>query len=93
MALFSSPDPAPLATEPTPQASLDALRVVAFVTDDASMAALRVGLLPLAEELDIRRGTVRQAIRFFEKQVAAQAVVVDVTGIEDAQATDRKSVV
>jgi pilus assembly protein CpaE len=87
MALFSSPDPAPLATEPTPQASLDALRVVAFVTDDASMAALRVGLLPLAEELDIRRGTVRQAIRFFEKQVAAQAVVVDVTGIEDAQAT------
>jgi pilus assembly protein CpaE len=87
MALFSSPEATPLATEPTPQASLDALRVVAFVTDDASMAALRVGLLPLAEELDIRRGTVRQAIRFFEKQVAAQAVVVDVTGIEDAQAT------
>jgi len=87
MALFSSPEPTPLAAEPTPQASLDALRVVAFVTDDASMAALRVGLLPLAEELDIRRGTVRQAIRFFEKQVAAQAVVVDVTGIEDAQAT------
>jgi pilus assembly protein CpaE len=87
MALFSSPDPAPLVAEPTPQASLDALRVVAFVTDDASMAALRVGLLPLAEELDIRRGTVRQAIRFFEKQVSAQAVVVDVTGIEDAQAT------
>ena len=87
MALFSSPEPTPLTAEPTPQASLDALRVVAFVTDDASMAALRVGLLPLAEELDIRRGTVRQAIRFFEKQVAAQAVVVDVTGIEDAQAT------
>ncbi len=87
MALFSSSDPAPLTTEPTPQASLDALRVVAFVTDDASMAALRVGLLPLAEDLDIRRGTVRQAIRFFEKQVAAQAVVADVTGIEDAQAT------
>ena len=87
MALFSSPEPTPLAAEPTPQASLDALRVVAFVTDDASMAALRVGLLPLAEELDIRRGTVRQAIRFFEKQVAAQAVVVEVTGIEDAQAT------
>ena len=63
------------------------MRVVAFVTDDASMAALRVGLLPLAEELDIRRGTVRQAIRFFEKQVPAQAVIVDVTGIEDAQAT------
>jgi pilus assembly protein CpaE len=84
MALFSSSEPEPLAAEP---ASLDAGRVVAFVTDDASMAALRVGLLPLAEELDIRRGTVRQAIRFFEKQVPAQAVVVDVTGIEDAQAT------
>jgi len=87
MALFSNSEPAPLAAEAPAPASLDNLRVVAFVTDDASMAALRVGLLPLAEDLDIRRGTVRQAIRFFEKQVPAQAVVVDVTGIEDAQAT------
>jgi pilus assembly protein CpaE len=87
MAVFKHNETTPLTDEPAPLASLDTGRVVAFVTDDVSMAALRVGLLPLAEELDIRRGTVRQAIRFFEKQVPAQAVIVDVTGIEDAQAT------
>jgi len=87
MAAFSSSEQAPLTAAPVPLASLDVRRVVAFVTDDASMAALRVGLLSLAEDLDIRRGTIRQAIRFFEKEVPAQAVVVDVTGIEDAQAT------
>jgi pilus assembly protein CpaE len=87
MAVFKHNETTPLTDDPAPLASLETGRVVAFVTDDASMAALRVGLLPLAEELDIRRGTVRQAIRFFEKQVPAQAVVVDVTGIEDAQAT------
>jgi pilus assembly protein CpaE len=87
MAVFKHNEATQLTDDPAPLASLEAGRVVAFVTDDSSMAALRVGLLPLAEELDIRRGTVRQAIRFFEKQVPAQAVIVDVTGIEDAQAT------
>ncbi len=78
----------PMTAEPGPPASMETGRtVVAFVTDDASMAALRVGLLSLAEDLVMRRGTVRQAIRFFEKQVPALAVVVDVTGIEDPQAT------
>jgi pilus assembly protein CpaE len=87
MAVFKHNETTSLTDDPAPLASLETGRVVAFVTDDSSMAALRVGLLPLAEELDIRRGTVRQAIRFFEKQVPAQAVIVDVTGIEDAQAT------
>ncbi len=87
MAVFKHNETTSLTDDPAPLASLETGRVVAFVTDDASMAALRVGLLPLAEELDIRRGTVRQAIRYFEKQVPAQAVIVDVTGIEDAQAT------
>jgi pilus assembly protein CpaE len=87
MAALKPNDATALTDEPTPLVSREIGRVVAFVTDDASMAALRVGLLPIAEELDIRRGTVRQAIRFFERQVPAQAVVVDVTGIEEAQAT------
>jgi pilus assembly protein CpaE len=86
--MSSSNETAPLVVEQGTRQSLDTgHRVVAFVTDDASMAALRMGLLQLAEELDLRRGTVRQAIRFFEKQAPTQAVIVDVGGIEDARAT------
>lgn len=65
---------------------LDAGRkVVAFVIDDTSTDALRGGLASVADEIDLRRGTVRQAIRYFEKEVPTQAVIVDIAGVDDPQ--------
>lgn len=61
-------------------------RIIAFVADDDSANALRLGLVGVAPDLDIRRGTVRQAIRFFEKESGAQAAIVDVSGITEATA-------
>ncbi|HBK08968.1 MAG TPA: pilus assembly protein CpaE [Acetobacteraceae bacterium] len=58
-------------------------RIVAFVTDDISEAALRTGLAGLPNELVLKRGNIRQAIRFLEKDSDLQAVIVDVTGTED----------
>ncbi|HET9019146.1 MAG TPA: hypothetical protein VFN46_06150, partial [Acetobacteraceae bacterium] len=58
-------------------------RIIAFVGDDDSSNALRLGLLGLGPDLDIRRGTIRQAIRFFEKE-SAHAAIVDVSGTADA---------
>jgi pilus assembly protein CpaE len=58
-------------------------RIVAFVGDDATEAALRAGLAGVAEELVIKRGNVRHAVRFFEKAPHAQAVLVDTTGTDD----------
>ena len=60
-------------------------RIVAFVADDESANALRLGLIGAAPDLDIRRGTVRQAMRFFEKE-GAHAAIVDVSGIAEPAA-------
>lgn len=59
-------------------------RVVAFIVDDTSEAALRGGLAGLAEELEIRRGTVRHAVRFLEKEAGMLAMVVDIAGMDNA---------
>lgn len=58
-------------------------RIVAFVTDDISEAALRTGLASLSNELVLKRGNIRHAIRFLEKDSDLQSVIVDVTGIDD----------
>lgn len=58
-------------------------RIIVFVGDDDSSNALRLGLLGLGPDLDIRRGSIRQAIRFFEKE-SAHAAIVDVSGTADA---------
>lgn len=57
-------------------------RTQVFVNDATSEAALRNGLAQLGEELTIRRGNVRQAIRFFERDSSATAVVVDLDGTD-----------
>lgn len=61
-------------------------RAVAFVADDESTNALRLGLFGVAPDLDIRRGTIRHAIRFFEKENGVQTAIVDVSGIAEAPA-------
>jgi pilus assembly protein CpaE len=60
-------------------------RVVGFVTDDASIAALRAGLSEIDAQVDIRRGSVRQAIRWLEREKPPTAVLVDVSGDDDPQ--------
>jgi pilus assembly protein CpaE len=60
-------------------------KVVAFVGDEATAAALRTGLAPLGTELDLRRGTLRNAVRYFEKATPGQAIVIDIDGVEDAR--------
>lgn len=61
-------------------------RIVAFVADDDSANALRLGLFGAVPDLDIHRGTVRHASRYFEKESGAQAAIVDVSGMTDAAA-------
>jgi pilus assembly protein CpaE len=56
-------------------------RVVCFVNDDLSAAALRTGLE--GSNLDVRRGTIRNAIRMLETDTELLALVVDVSEIDD----------
>ena len=58
-------------------------RIVAFVSDEASESALQAGLAGIELELELRRGTVRHAIRHLEKDTEIGAVVVDISGIAD----------
>jgi pilus assembly protein CpaE len=58
-------------------------RLVAFVTDTISEAALRSGLAGYADGFVARRGNVRHAVRFLEKDSTLGAIVVDIDGAED----------
>ncbi|MHC2620501.1 pilus assembly protein CpaE [Bradyrhizobium huanghuaihaiense] len=57
-------------------------RVVCFVDDELSAAALRKGLE--GSNLAIRRGTIRNAIRMLETDTELFALVVDISGIDDS---------
>jgi pilus assembly protein CpaE len=56
-------------------------RVVCFVNDDLSAAALRKGLE--GSNLDVKRGTVQNAIRMLESDTELLALVADISGIDD----------
>ncbi|WP_338699138.1 AAA family ATPase [Bradyrhizobium sp. 26S5] len=56
-------------------------RIVCFVDDELSAAALRKGLE--GGNLSIRRGTIRNAIRMLETDTDLSALVTDISGIED----------
>ncbi len=58
-------------------------KVVAFTTEDISAAALRLGLQPLGDVVDVRRGDIRTAIRYFEREASATAAIIDISGIAD----------
>jgi pilus assembly protein CpaE len=72
-----------VAAEAPDSAPIETRRIVAFVADDPSITALRAGLLGLPNEVDVRRGALRQAIRFLEKDAPPLALVVDIEGISD----------
>lgn len=56
-------------------------RIVCFVDDEFSAAALRKGLE--GANLSIRRGTIRNAIRMLETDSDLFALVADISGIDD----------
>lgn len=61
------------------------LPFLAFVNDEPSEAALRGGLIEVLNEPSIRRGDIRTAVRFLEKEASPRVVLVDVSGIEQPQ--------
>jgi pilus assembly protein CpaE len=61
-------------------------KVLAFVRDEESATALRSALGRIGDELEVRRGGLRHAIRYFQKQTAARILLVDITGEADAAA-------
>src|SRR6266481_2171933 len=56
-------------------------RIVCFVNDESSAAALRKGLE--GSNVSIRRGTIRNAIRMLETDTELFALVADISGIDD----------
>src|SRR5207247_903660 len=56
-------------------------RIVCFVNDEISAAALRKGLE--GSNISIRRGTIRNAIRMLETDTELFALVTDISGIDD----------
>src|SRR5215470_666698 len=56
-------------------------RIVCFVNDELSAAALRKGLE--GSNLSIKRGNIRNAIRMLETDTDLFALVTDISGIED----------
>ena len=56
-------------------------RIVCFVNDEISAAALRKGLE--GSNVSIRRGTIRNAIRMLETDTELFGLVVDISGIDD----------
>jgi pilus assembly protein CpaE len=70
-----------------PVTSLDiGRRVVAVVDDELTAAALRAGLASLGGDFALARGTVRDAIRMFEKEMPPQSLIVDIAGVENPRA-------
>jgi pilus assembly protein CpaE len=66
-----------------PAGATDRPQVIAFIGDEDSESALRGGLGPLVEELQIRRGGIAAAVRAMEKEPTPHVLIVDVAGIED----------
>jgi pilus assembly protein CpaE len=73
MAVLTPPE------ETTPVATRS--RIVCFVNDELSAAALRKGLE--GSNLTIRQGTIRHAIRMLESDTGLFALVADISGIDD----------
>ncbi|MGD0103361.1 MAG: cellulose synthase operon protein YhjQ/BcsQ [Rhodopila sp.] len=60
--------------------------VMALVDDDVTAAALRAGLAVLGDDFELERGNIFSAIRKFQKEVPSQALIVDISGVDNPQA-------
>ena len=74
---------APSSRPQTASAAEPAGRIVAFVGDEASEAALRTGLSGLGRDMTVRRGNIQHAIRALEKESPPDAIVVDIAGVSE----------
>ncbi len=75
-----------VAVDPIPSVGLRR-RIVAFIDDDVSAAALQTGLEQIEQKLEIKHGTLQNAVRFLQKDTDLTALVVDVSGIDDPVAS------
>ena len=66
--------------EDTPSAAIRN-RIVCFVNDDLSAAALRTGLE--GSNLEVKRGTIRNAIKMLETDTELLGLVADISEIDD----------
>lgn len=83
MAGVDGPDRAEPAAAQVSAALADRAPLVAFVTDADSDAILRETLLAeLGEGAEVRRGDVIAAIKALKRSATPQALIVDVTGVE-----------
>ena len=57
--------------------------IVAYAEDEVTEAALRTGLAGIGGELRLRRGGILNAIKFLERETAPQAIIVDISGVDD----------
>jgi pilus assembly protein CpaE len=64
-------------------AGADRPPILAYLTDEQSESALRGGLGPLVEDLQIRRGGITAACRAMEREATPRVLIVDVSGVED----------
>jgi pilus assembly protein CpaE len=58
-------------------------RIVAFVTDEASSAALRASLVGLGRAAEVRRGSVPEASRYLSREPEPHLLLVDISGQPD----------
>lgn len=58
-------------------------RMIAFVRDDISGAALRTGFEGSDKTLEVKRGNIRDAIRLLQNDTEFHSVIVDVSGVDD----------
>lgn len=71
---------------PDPVAHLELSRgVMAMVDDESTSAALRAGLAALGDHFTFAKGNIQTAIRTFRKEVPPNALIVDISGVDNPQ--------
>ena len=82
--LINGPEPmitsAPEATQ-VRDSSQARLPCLAFVADDETEAALRIGLLNIVEGVEVRQGTILHAIKYLTKSPTPRALIVDISKV------------
>jgi pilus assembly protein CpaE len=58
-------------------------RLVAFVEDDITAAALRTGFEGIEQTLEVKRGNIRNAIRLLEDNTELHSVIADISRIDN----------
>lgn len=57
--------------------------IVAFVSDDISASALRTGFEGIEQTFEVKRGTIRNAIRMLEDTTEFHSIIADISGLAD----------